>query len=150
MTTENTTPSTQPAQAPKKAVAKKVPAKKGSKPQANAKKANTKQAQAKKVPAKKASTKPTSTKKSVRVRALEALQAHGKPMNASQIKEAIGLGHGLKPTMDQEVERGHLKALDLEPDAEKGITSATYYELTAAGRKAIANGTVDPKRGAAE
>lgn len=75
----------------------------------------------------------------VRERALQALKKKG-PMTAGQISEAIGLDHNLKPTMDQEVERGHLR----NAPSEKG--NIAMYELTAAGRKALENGTVNPPR----
>lgn len=99
----------------------------------------------------KASTKKAATpskakasgkKETVRVRALKALAK--KPMTAAQVQEAIGLGHGLKPTLDQEVERGHLSHA---PNEENG--NKTTYKLTAKGAKALKAGTVDPQRGAA-
>ncbi len=97
----------------------------------------------KKKTAKKASPKKKVVKKekrvTVRVRALKVLQR--KDMTAAQVQEAIELKHGLKPTLDQEVERKHLKLS--APDNESGI--ATYH-LTAAGKEALKKGTVDPKR----
>lgn len=80
-----------------------------------------------------------SNKKSVRVRSLEVIAK--KNMTAAQVQAAIGLGHGLKPTLDQEVERGHLKTVLGEEGA------ATTYSITASGKTALKNGTVDPKRG---
>lgn len=82
-------------------------------------------------------------KETVRVRALKALKSKG-DMTAPQIQETIGLGHGLKPTMDQEVERGHLK-LTMSADGH----TATYH-ITAAGVKALEKGTVNPPRGSKE
>jgi hypothetical protein len=99
-------------------------------------------AKAKGKPAKKkASAKKASTPRgvSVRERALRAI-AKGGTMSASEVQEKIGLGHGLKPTLDQEVERGHLKATL----GEEGRGHA--YAITAAGKKALENGTVNPKR----
>jgi DNA-binding PadR family transcriptional regulator len=81
------------------------------------------------------------TKETVRVRALKALAKKGE-MTAPEIGAAIGLGHGLKPTMDQEVERGHLK---VEVREEK---RGLVYIITAKGQAALKNGTVDPPRAA--
>jgi len=108
----------------------------------------TKPATAKK-PAKEAAAQPKAKPakekgKTVRVRILEAL-ATGKTLTAGEVQKAIGLGHGLKPTMDQEVERGHLETV--APAVEGGPTT---YKLTAAGKKALKDGTVDPKRGGKE
>lgn len=126
--------------APAKAATKKAAAKKATKKTAAAKKG------AKKAPAKaakKAAGKkaPSGEKKvTVRVRALKALAK--KPMTAAQTAEAIGLGHGLKPTLDQEVERGHLTHAPNED------SNAVTYKLTAKGKAALEKGTVDPPRGA--
>lgn len=93
---------------------------------------------AKKV-AKKAAKVSKSRGESVRVRALKALTKAD--MTAPEIQAAIGLSHNLKPTMDQEVTRGHLSAAPANDN--RGLIT---YHLTAAGRKAVTNGTVDPER----
>lgn len=64
----------------------------------------------------------------VRVRALKAIRAAGCPLTAPQIQEAIGLGHSLKPTMDQEVGFTHLR---FGPQEEGGPVT---YEITDSGR----------------
>ena len=89
---------------------------------------------------KKKAPKKESERETVRVRALKALQKHG-DMTAKEIQEAIGLGHGLKPTMDQEVERGHLAHAPHKDDS-----NTLVYRLTASGKKAIENHTVNPSR----
>jgi hypothetical protein len=81
------------------------------------------------------------TAKTVRVRALEVL-GKGKDMTAAEVQAAIKLGHGLKPTLDQEVERGHLTTVT--PNEEGGPTT---YRITAKGKTALKAGTVDPQRG---
>lgn len=99
----------------------------------------TSKAKAVKKTAKKAAKKESTPRgPSVRFRALKALK--GKDMTASQIADAIGLGHGLKPTMDQEVARGHLTTLPNDD------SNAVIYHLTAAGRKALEKNEVDPPR----
>ena len=60
-----------------------------------------------------ATLKKKATKESVRTRALKALIKKA-DLNAAEVKAAIGLGHGLKPTLDQEVERGHASAKDVD------------------------------------
>lgn len=85
--------------------------------------------------------KPAKDKKeSVRVRALKAIQANKNGMTATEVKEAIGLGHGLKPTLDQEVERGHLKNAPHKDDKEVAV-----YVITASGSQALKAGTVDQR-----
>lgn len=91
-------------------------------------------------PAKVAAESTNGEKHTVRVRILEALAESGEEMTASQVQAAIGLGHGLKPTLDQEVERGHA----LYGPTEDGTAT---YKISPAGRKALANGTVNPRRG---
>ena len=49
--------------------------------------------------------------------ALEAL-AKGKDLTAGEVQAAVGIGHGLKPTLDQEVGRGHLATVP--PSANDG------------------------------
>lgn len=75
----------------------------------------------------------------VRERALRALKA--KDMTATEVQTAIGLGHGLKPTLDQEVERGHLAFVK-----SKDENAPATYHLTALGRKALEKGDVNPPR----
>ena len=113
----------------KKTVAKKAT------PKATAKK--------KAAPKQTVATAKSDGKETVRVRALRALLA--KPMTAPEVKAAIALSHGLKPTLDQEVERGHLRYA--APNEENGVT---VYQITAKGKTALKNGTVDPPRGAAK
>lgn len=128
--------------APEKKTAKKKAAPKsesGSKPVKKA---------APKAPAKAKATKTKPESKggdrlTVRVRALKAL-AKGKNLTATEVQTAIGLGHGLKPTLDQEVERGHLAHAANEKEGR-----AVTYKITAKGLKALENGTVNPVRGEA-
>ncbi len=85
--------------------------------------------------------KPAKDKKeSVRVRSLKAIQANKNGLTATEVKVAIGLGHGLKPTLDQEVERGHLKNAPHKDDKEVAV-----YVITAAGSQALKAGTVDQR-----
>lgn len=105
------------------------------------KKTAAKKKPAKKAPAKKAKAKETTVKKeTVRVKALKALLKKG-PMTAGEVQDAIGLGHGLKPTLDQEVERKHLKH-----SAHKDDKGTTTYEIASAGRKALSDNTANPSR----
>ena len=78
----------------------------------------------------------------VRVRAFKALVP--KDLTAAQVQEAIGLSHSLKPTLDEEVERGHLA---YTPNAEAG--GRAVYHITAKGKKALKAGTTSPERGSA-
>jgi len=64
-------------------------------------------------PAKKAATAAKPKSKTVRVRALEAI-AKGKDMTAAQVQAAIGLGHGLKPPLNEEVAKGTLSSKQVE------------------------------------
>ena len=84
-------------------------------------------------------TEKKAQRETVRVRALGAIAK--KNMSAGQVKESIGLSHGLKPTLDGEVERGHLKHGPSE--GENGV----IYTITATGKKALKDGTVNPVRG---
>lgn len=103
----------------------------------------TKVAKVAKVAATKAVAKSTGKEReTVRVRALKALNK-GKKLSATEIAEAIGLGHNLKPTMDEEVERGHLKH-----GASEEENGPVTYAITEKGKKALINGTVNPKRAA--
>lgn len=63
----------------------------------------------------------------VRIRALKALRKRN--MTSTEVQTAIGLGHGLKPTLDQEVELGRLAKAAPEKEG-----NATTYKLTAKGR----------------
>lgn len=74
---------------------------------------------------------------SVRVRSLKALAAKG-DMSAPEIQKAIGLNRTLKEAMDQEVLRGHLSYAP-----SKGDSPAVVFHITAKGKKALADGTVD-------
>jgi hypothetical protein len=85
----------------------------------------------------KTAPKKTEKKETVRTRALRAI-AKGGDMTASAVQEVIKLGHNLKPTLDQEVERGHLVAVDQE--------GRSAYRVTAVGKKALAANSVDPTR----
>lgn len=92
--------------------------------------------------AKKAASAPRGD--SVRVRALKAISKKADGLTAAETQAAIGLEHGLKPTLDQEIERGHL--LHAAHPQDKDVAT---YKISAKGKKALAEGTVDPKRGAA-
>lgn len=106
---------------------------------AASKKASKKVAKTAKKPAKKANKPSTPRGPSVRERALKALKS--KDLTASEVQAAIGLGHGLKPTLDQEVTRGHLSYAP-----SKDESNIAVYHLTAAGKKSLENGTVNPPR----
>ena len=67
------------------------------------------------------------------MRALKALR--GKDLTAAEVQEAISLGHGLKPTLDQEVEFGRLSYAPFKDEKETAV-----YRLTAAGKKALEAG----------
>jgi hypothetical protein len=136
---------TAPAKAPSEPKATRKPtkapkAKAKAKPASKATKASGKVAKA--TPKAKGTAKPRGP--SVRERALALLAKAGKDMTAKEIQEGIKLGHNLKPTMDQEVERGHLR------DVEPGEDGCARYSITAAGRKALEKGTVKPPRATAE
>ena len=125
-----------------KSVAKKSVVKKATAKTAEVKKATAKTAKAKKVVKKtvrKEKKSVTPKKKTVRVRALEVLEKQN--MTAVEVQEAVGIGHSLKPTLDQEVKNKHLKYAPHKDD--KGTVT---YEITAAGRKALKNNTVNPSR----
>ena len=125
-----------------KATKAKGKAKPASKPAKGSGKATPKAKGAAKPKAKAKDSKPRGP--SVRERALALLAKTGKDMTAKEIQEGIKLGHNLKPTMDQEVERGHLR------DVEPGEDGCARYSITAAGRKALEKGTVKPPRATAE
>jgi hypothetical protein len=129
---------TKKAPAATKKTAKAAPKAPPAKPAAS--KATPAKKTAKKAPAQDTKKAEASTKKSdsVRVRALKALKSGD--MTASEVRDKIGLGHNLKPTLDQEVERGHLTSVE---DTDK---HSLVYKLTAAGKKALEAGTVDPSR----
>ncbi len=123
-----------------KATTKKAPVKRGAAKKLSSKKPSTKEKVKKN--AKRATTKPTTKKgekQTVRVRILKALQA--KNLTSLQVQTTIGLNHGLKPTMDQEVVRGHLTTVLNEE--EKG---ALTYQITNLGRKVLKEGMVNPPR----
>jgi len=86
----------------------------------------------------------------VRVRALKAIAKKGE-LTALKVSQAIGIKHGCKPTLDQEVSRGHLRCKEGEPkklsNGEFSLNpSAHVYEITAAGKKSLEAGTVNPVR----
>jgi len=83
---------------------------------------------------KKASAK-KSSRVTVKIKALQAL-AKGRPLSAAQVKEAIKLGHSLKPTLDKEVQNGNLK---YAPNQGEGGRDVAYYEISAAGKKLLAS-----------
>lgn len=89
--------------------------------------------------AKAAKTPKGPKKETVRFRAVKALVK--KNMTATEVAAAVGIQHNLKPTLDQEVERGHLAYAN----SEEG--KAQIYKITAKGKTAVEKGTVDPKRG---
>lgn len=125
---EPTTPVATEATTPAKPTApKKTTAKKSAKKAAKAK------------PKAEKTTAKASKSKTVRHRAVEAIYKRGE-MTAAQIAKSVGIEHGLKPTLDQEVERGHLRYGNNEDI--RGVV----YDITAKGRKAVEAGTVDPKR----
>ncbi len=94
----------------------------------------------KKTSKKKVAPSKNGQRETVRVRALKALRKA--PLTASEVQAPIGLNHGLKPTLENEVERGNLRHVG-------GENGKTTFSITAAGKKAIEKGTVNPARATA-
>ena len=72
-------------------------------------------------------------KDSIRCRILEALSTKGE-LSASGVKEALELGYGPKPTLDKEVEAGHLSSA-VYPDGDKD--GPTMYSITDKGKSLL-------------